>query len=269
LPDAQFGATVASPLRRAPRALAMVLLAFVIALAGSVALQPQPVAAASGSKAVTKTAQSLTGTRYAWGATGMNRFDCSGFVFRVYQMNGLLDKIGGKRRTAAGYFKWFRSRGLTTKQPAVGDLVVWGRNSSHIGIYVGTDGQGKALAISALVTGVARHRVKGINLPLKAYLRVNLGAPAKDSEQTVASQAASKKATSSSKDKSSSKATSSTAKSSSKAAPSRNTTYKVKKGDTMTRIARKHGVTLKKLLRANPQVVNKHLIRVRQVVFIP
>jgi cell wall-associated NlpC family hydrolase len=53
--------------------------------------------------------------------------DCSGFVFRVYQQNGLLAKIGGGRKTAKGYYNWFRQRGLVSKKnPKVGDLIIWG-----------------------------------------------------------------------------------------------------------------------------------------------
>jgi hypothetical protein len=51
---------------------------------------------------------------------------------------------------------------------------VWGRPVSHIGIFVGYDSKGKPLAISALTSGVARHAVGYINLPFRAYLRVDL-----------------------------------------------------------------------------------------------
>jgi hypothetical protein len=243
LPDAQYGAKVAPAWRRVPRGLAMVALAFTVALGGSVALEPQP-AEAKQAGSITKSAQSLIGRSYRLGATGMSRFDCSGFVFRVYQMNGLLDRIGGKRRTASGYYNWFRNRGLVTKNPAVGDLVVWGKRASHIGIYVGKDSRGRPLAVSALVSGVARHQVHGINVPLRAYLRVNLKG-------------------------SSSQASKSSPKASSSQAVRSGSTYRVKRGDTLSRIAKAHRVTLRSLVRANPQINNRNFIRVGQAIRLP
>ncbi len=110
------------------------------------------------------------------GANGMRRFDCSGLVYRTYVENGLLRRIGGQRR-AAGYYRWFKANNRLTSNPRPGDLVVWGRRGrpvEHIGIYVGRNRNGAAMSISALTTGVARHRVNGISMPLRAYLRVNL-----------------------------------------------------------------------------------------------
>lgn len=117
-------------------------------------------------------ARDQAGDRYSFGATGPNEFDCSGLVFFSFREADLLDRIGNKRKTVAGYFKWFNSRGLASKSnPKPGDLVVWGANK-HMGIYVG-DG----MAVSALVNpyGVKVHPVTGyINMNLKAYLHVNL-----------------------------------------------------------------------------------------------
>ena len=63
----------------------------------------------------------------------------------------------------------FPRGGLASKsKPRVGDLIIW-NNGSHMGVYVG-DG----MAISALVTGVSRHRINVINLPLTAYLHTRL-----------------------------------------------------------------------------------------------
>lgn len=46
-------------------------------------------------------------------------------------------RIGDSRKTVAGYFNWFRARGLTSRSnPRPGDLIVWG-DTKHIGIYVG------------------------------------------------------------------------------------------------------------------------------------
>jgi hypothetical protein len=54
---------------------------------------------------------------------------------------------------------------------------VWawkGKPVSHIGIYIGKNRWGQKMAISELTTGVARHRVGGIRMPVKAFLRVGL-----------------------------------------------------------------------------------------------
>jgi len=116
---------------------------------------------------------------YKLGATGMDRYDCSGLVYRTFQETGLLDKIGGDRKLARGYYHWFKRHGRVTTEPQVGDLVVWARHHhrvSHIGIFDGYNRWGDPMAISALVNpyGVSRTRVFGIDIPLKAYLHVNL-----------------------------------------------------------------------------------------------
>ncbi len=111
------------------------------------------------------------------GANGMHRFDCSGLVYRTFLEEGLAARIGGQRR-ARGYYHWFKSHGQVTNNPQKGDLVVWARKGhrvSHVGIFYGYNRNGKPLAISALTTGVAIHKVFGINKPFKAYLHVQLG----------------------------------------------------------------------------------------------
>jgi len=123
---------------------------------------------------VVEIAKSELGAKWSFAATGPNSFDCSGFVTYVYRQAGLLDRIGGKRRTVAGYYDWFNNQkpDLASKSDAQpGDLIVWGRDK-HIGIYLG-DG----MAISALINpyGVKVHRVTGyIGMTVKAYLHVHL-----------------------------------------------------------------------------------------------
>jgi cell wall-associated NlpC family hydrolase len=112
------------------------------------------------------------------GATGLRRYDCSGLVFRTFYQEGLANRIGG-RRTAAGYYNWFRSHGRVTSRPQRGDLVVWARRGqpvSHIGIFWGYNRWGQPMAISALINpyGVSLMRVNGLNKPLRAYLHVNI-----------------------------------------------------------------------------------------------
>lgn len=139
----------------------------------------QMAAANSQAAAVYNFAVAQEGKPFQLGATGMRRFDCSGLVYRTYFETGLLKKISGRELRARGYYNWFKSHGLVTSNPREGDLVVWAyRNKpvSHIGIFVGYNHRGQAMAISALINpyGVTKPRVNGIRIPFKAYLRVNL-----------------------------------------------------------------------------------------------
>lgn len=110
------------------------------------------------------------------GANGLRRYDCSGLVWRAFAEEGLANKIGGQRKSY-GYYNYFRNHGQVTTHPQKGDLVVWAHRHkavSHVGIFYGYNRYGQPMAISALTSGVAIHRVHGINIPLKAYLHVNL-----------------------------------------------------------------------------------------------
>jgi cell wall-associated NlpC family hydrolase len=138
---------------------------------------PSPVAASAAppteAEQILAIAQNQLGDRYSFAATGPTSFDCSGFVYFVYKQAGLLDRIGGARRTVAGYHTWFANhatvtRGIATAQP--GDVLVWGRNH-HTGIYVGN-----GYAISALINpwGVTKHKINWIGQTLTAVLHVNL-----------------------------------------------------------------------------------------------
>jgi cell wall-associated NlpC family hydrolase len=90
-------------------------------------------------------------------------------VYRSFAESGLLTRIGGSRKTARGYYDWFRRRGLASRRnPRRGDLIVWG-NARHIGIYIGN-----GLAISALTSGVSRHGVNRINISFTAFLHVRM-----------------------------------------------------------------------------------------------
>ncbi len=76
--------------------------------------------------------------------------------------------IGGFN-TAHGYYYDFRKRGRTSRtggQP--GDIVVYD-NGGHVGIYLG---HGKV--ISALLSGVKRHRLKGINIRFTTFIHLGL-----------------------------------------------------------------------------------------------
>jgi cell wall-associated NlpC family hydrolase len=157
--------------------LRLLVAALSIAVVGVVTHVEAPSAEASHSQVhrVMSFAKNQLGKPYRWGATGLRRYDCSGLIYRTFREAGQLRKIGGNRKTARGYFRWFRDRGLVTKNPRRGDLVAWGRSRvTHIGIFAGYNKKGRPMAISALTTGMARHRVHAINIPFRAYLRVNL-----------------------------------------------------------------------------------------------
>jgi cell wall-associated NlpC family hydrolase len=138
-----------------------------------------PVTAAATPKtdyaALYATIQTKLGDQWKFQATGPNLFDCSGLVWFVFHQNALQDRIGGYR-SVSGYWNWFKARGqISTTNPKLGDLVVWGANQ-HVGFYIG-NGQ----AISTLTTkrGVSVHPVKGyLNIPFKAYLHTQITRPA-------------------------------------------------------------------------------------------
>ena len=137
-----------------------------------------PVATATGSTEydmIYNTAHSKLGDQWVFRGRGPSVFDCSGLVWYAFHQNALQDRIGGYR-SVAGYYKWFRARGLVSRSnPQIGDLIVWGRNQ-HIGIYIGN-----GLAISTLVTrsGVSIHPVTGyLGIRVKAYLHTQITRPA-------------------------------------------------------------------------------------------
>jgi cell wall-associated NlpC family hydrolase len=121
---------------------------------------------------IIKYARSHLGARFRIGTEGHRYFDCSGLVFRVYAQAGLLRRIGGGRKLAAGYYKWFKRRGLVNRRnPKPGDLIWWTKRGriEHIGIYVGN-----GRSISALTVGVRRHRLRSINVKLLGFGHVRL-----------------------------------------------------------------------------------------------
>ena len=133
-----------------------------------------PVAASGATELdrVIATAKGQLGDRYKYRGRGPNVFDCSGFVWFTFKQNNVQAQIGFYRSTA-GYWAWFKERGLiATSNPRVGDLIVWG-NNQHLGIYLGPD-----QAISALVNprGVSVHPIRRswIGMSVKGYLRVSM-----------------------------------------------------------------------------------------------
>lgn len=153
----------------------LMLLATLVMVAAIGLPSPAAAAAAPQSQAdrIISIAEAQLGARYVFATAGPKTFDCSGFVYFVYKQAGLADLIGGKRRTVAGFHKWFSKHGTQSRSLAdalPGDLLVWGKNH-HTGIYVGN-----GYAISALINpwGIKLHKVNWINLKLTAVLHVKL-----------------------------------------------------------------------------------------------
>jgi cell wall-associated NlpC family hydrolase len=131
---------------------------------------PQP----SPAEQIVAFAKEKLGSRFRMGATGPTEYDCSGLVYRTYEEAGLLDKIGGARKRAAGYYRWFKERGLTSREnPEVGDLVWWTHKGKivHTGLWIGDD-----QALSALINpyGVRVHKLTGVGAQFLAFGHVKL-----------------------------------------------------------------------------------------------
>jgi cell wall-associated NlpC family hydrolase len=82
-------------------------------------------------------AKSLLGSRYVYGATGPNSFDCSGFCQYIYKKNGKTIP-----RTSSSQYAACTKVSKANLQP--GDLVFFsatagGSSVGHVGIYVGND----------------------------------------------------------------------------------------------------------------------------------
>lgn len=80
---------------------------------------------------VVETAKKYIGSKYVYGASGPNSFDCSGFTSYIYKQYGV-----SLNRTAAGQYSNGVSVSRGQLQP--GDLVMFGKSGiNHVGIYIG------------------------------------------------------------------------------------------------------------------------------------
>ncbi len=74
--------------------------------------------------------------RYVRGATGPNRFDCSGLVRFSYKRAGVGGHLGGGH-SARSMLRWGRLHGRTSRHhPHIGDVAIYG-NGTHAAIYIG------------------------------------------------------------------------------------------------------------------------------------
>lgn len=88
-----------------------------------------PAVNADSSDVVT-VARSVIGHPYAWGATGPDRFDCSGLVVWAYAQAGISMPRTSQQQAAGGQPV---DRG--DLQP--GDVIAYYPTASHVGIYTG------------------------------------------------------------------------------------------------------------------------------------
>ena len=182
--NAVQGAAIAPASRRSrlPRPFRLAFLAGLLALAVIAVESPVAIQAHSNpgrygrteAQRIVRIAASHIGARFRIGTTGPRYFDCSGLVYRVYKQAGLINKIGGKRRLAAGYYHWFKKHHQVSRSnPKVGDIVIWTEKGkiAHSGLYVG-----HGHVISALINpwGVKRTHITTLHARFFAFLHVHL-----------------------------------------------------------------------------------------------
>lgn len=87
------------------------------------------------SNAITAYASNFLGRPYAWGATGPNSFDCSGFTYYVFAHFGvMLPRVAKSQATVGTY--------VSKSQLQPGDLVFFAKSGKaihHVGVYVGNN----------------------------------------------------------------------------------------------------------------------------------
>jgi len=105
---------------------------------------------------VVKAGLTKVGCPYVWGASGPNKFDCSGFAY--WCLSQTSSPLGASRTNAAGQAKWCYNNGCMVGRSELqaGDLVFWQNlgcegcsrwnEIHHVGIYVG---DGKVMEASS------------------------------------------------------------------------------------------------------------------------
>ncbi|MGW2181075.1 C40 family peptidase [Streptomyces sp. NPDC001732] len=88
--------------------------------------------AATRSMKALSIAASKKGSPYRWGATGPNRFDCSGLTLYSF-------KKAGKQLPRTAQQQYNKTRHISASHRQRGDLVFfhYGRSVYHVGIYAG------------------------------------------------------------------------------------------------------------------------------------
>lgn len=166
--------------------------------------------------------------------------DCCGLIkgFMMTRDNGQIVYTPSLDFGANAYYERATEKGSIKSMPDIPGLGVW--KESHIGVYVG---EGFIIEARGFNYGVQKYKLsdrpytKWLKIPGLEYITIP------DSPQPVPEP----KPEPTTKPK----------------------TYKVKKGDTLTKIAKVHKVTLKKLINANPQIKNPDLIHPGDMITIP
>ena len=165
--------------------------------------------------------------------------DCSGLIkgFMMLRDNGQIVYTPSLDLGANGYYDKATEKDRIKNMPDIPGLAVW--KSGHIGVYVGngTVIEARGFNYGVVETNLSDRsfthwlKVPGLDYVISpCFPPAEPPAPAPEPEPK---------------------------------------TYKVKKGDTLTKIAKAHKVTLKKLIQANPQIKNPDLIYPNQIINIP
>jgi len=172
--------TATAPARRQPLPLTAAMVLALAVIGSGLPSSPVHAGARSDAESVVQAALAYKGARYVLGAEGPRVFDCSGLVYRAFKDAGQLPLISGRRLRAVGYYKYFASRGLSSRtEGRRGDLVVFGRGA-HIGIYLG-----EGRVISALIPRVKIHGLNELSTnKFTAFLHVPWGTTPSDVEST-------------------------------------------------------------------------------------
>ena len=164
--------------------------------------------------------------------------DCSGLIkgFMMMRPNGQIVYTPSLDLGADTYYNKATEKGNIKTMPDIPGIAVW--KPGHIGVYIGN---GEVIEARGFDYGLQKYKLserpytKWLKVPGLEYNSVT------SSPQPVPEP---------------------------QPAPTPKT-YKVKKGDTLSKIAKAHKVTLKKLIAANPQIKNPDLIYPGQIINIP
>lgn len=165
--------------------------------------------------------------------------DCSGLIkgFMMTRENGQIVYTPSLDLGANTYYNNATEKGTIKTMPDIPGLAVW--KEGHIGVYIGG---GEVIEARGFDYGVQKYKLserpytKWLKIPGLEYVENPTPSPQPIPEPTPAPEP---------------------------------TIYKVKKGDTLTKIAKAHKVTLKKLIAANPQIKNPDLIHPGDKITIP
>ncbi|WBP89242.1 C40 family peptidase [Kitasatospora cathayae] len=106
-------------------------------------------------------AMSRQGSPYVWGATGPNTFDCSGLMVWSYAQAGVSLPRTSQEQGDVGT----RVPSLDQAQP--GDLVIYGSDRHHVGMYIGN-----GMVVHAPHTGDVVKVMKADAMPINTIRRV-------------------------------------------------------------------------------------------------